>query len=81
MNTCQTCRFWTRQPDKVFQPTEYQKPVGEPQVTRYGACSKLYVSSHLPDETMIAVDPGHGELDDAVLTGPRFGCVHYMPIP
>lgn len=76
---CQTCQYWTRQPDKIFQPTEWQKPVGLPQITRYGICSLLDIGLHEPSEDGIAHNPSHcSEYGDTVTTGPLFGCVHHV---
>lgn len=80
---CETCKHRSRQPDKVFQPTEYQKPVGQPKITRYGICSMLEVGLYEPaSDDMIATNESHcSEPCDTVTTGPLFGCVHHTPLP
>ena len=80
MNTCETCRHWKREPDKVYQPHFNQKPVGYPQITRYGVCSKLDIGWLEPEEDMIAHNPSHcAESGDTVTTGINFGCIHHTP--
>jgi hypothetical protein len=75
---CERCRFWTRQPDHVYQPTEWQKPVGPPQVTRYGVCSRIDHRWITPAEDGIATNESHcSEGSDTTTTGINFGCVHH----
>lgn len=77
--TCETCKHWTRLPDKVYQPTEWQKPVGDPIITRYGICSKLDIGWSEPVEDGIAHNPANcTEGGDTVTTGPLFGCIHHQ---
>jgi len=80
MNTCDTCKHWDRQPDHVFQPTEYQKPVGPPLVTVFGVCRAVFLSCGMahPLPNGLTSDYGYhigGETD--IYTGPKFGCVHW----
>ena len=78
MKTCHTCTHWIPQPDKTFQPTEHQKPVGPPQITRYGICARLMIGILDPTEDGIASNPCHcSDYGDTVTTGPLFGCVHH----
>ena len=80
MNYCETCRFWSKQPDKVFQPTEWQKPDGPPIITVLGVCEKLNLSCGDPPEDGIAYDASHcADYGDEATTGPKFGCVHHQP--
>lgn len=77
MSTCETCKFWTRQPDYVFQPTEWQKPVGPPHVTRFGVCSKLEIGFITPaSDDMLGSDDIRCERD-TITTGIKFGCIHH----
>lgn len=78
--TCETCKHWTRLPDKVYQAHFEQKPVGEPKVTRYGICSKVSHQWLVPHEDGIATNEANAsEPSDTLTTGINFGCIHFKP--
>lgn len=80
--TCETCQHWDRQPDKVFQPTHWQKPVGEPIITVSGICGKLNLSCVDTPEDGIAYDASHcAYYGSQATTGPKFGCIFHKHKP
>jgi len=79
MNTCQNCKYWSRLPDKVFQPWVNQKPHGPPRITVYGECSEIIPNTfgEPAEDGLVFGAYNCADHDDVTVTGPKFGCIHF----